>query len=69
MEEILLQRLTPEVIGLLVRRGADFAADEDAVQEALVEAVRRRPADPSPGSAGAGGTALRRGRPQGTQRR
>ena len=38
--------LTPQVLGVLVRRGADFAAAEDAVQEALVEAVRRWPDDP-----------------------
>ena len=35
--------LGPRVLGILVRRGADFAAAEDAVQEALVEAVRRWP--------------------------
>ncbi|MFD5435840.1 RNA polymerase sigma factor [Kitasatospora sp. NPDC127067] len=40
MNEALLRSLTPSVIGVLVRRGADFAAAEDAVQEALVEAVR-----------------------------
>ncbi|GGK08706.1 RNA polymerase sigma factor [Pilimelia anulata] len=34
------------MIGVLVRRGADFAAAEDAVQDALVEAVRRWPDDP-----------------------
>jgi RNA polymerase sigma factor (sigma-70 family) len=34
------------VLAVLVRRGADFAAAEDAVQEALVEAVRRWPDDP-----------------------
>jgi predicted RNA polymerase sigma factor len=34
------------VIGVLVRRGASFAAAEDAVQEALLEAVRTWPADP-----------------------
>jgi predicted RNA polymerase sigma factor len=34
------------VIGILVRRGADFAAAEDAVQDALVEAVRVWPEDP-----------------------
>jgi RNA polymerase sigma factor (sigma-70 family) len=47
MEE-LLRELTPGVLGVLVRRGADFAAAEDAVQEALVEALRRggQPADP-----------------------
>ena len=38
--------LTPTVIGILVRRGADFAAAEDAVQEALVEALRGWPDDP-----------------------
>ncbi len=42
MEE-LLRDLGPQVLGILVRRGADFAAAEDAVQEALVEAVRRWP--------------------------
>lgn len=40
MNESLLRELVPEVIGVLVRRGADFAAAEDAVQDALVEAVR-----------------------------
>ncbi|QFR02301.1 RNA polymerase subunit sigma-24 [Streptomyces phaeolivaceus] len=46
MDEALLRSLTPSVIGVLVRRGADFAAAEDAVQDALVEAVRVWPADP-----------------------
>jgi RNA polymerase sigma factor (sigma-70 family) len=41
-----LRDLSPQVLGILVRRGADFAAAEDAVQEALVEAVRRWPDDP-----------------------
>ncbi len=41
MNEPLFRELVPEVIGVLVRRGADFAAAEDAVQDALVEAVRR----------------------------
>lgn len=45
MEE-LVRDLAPQVLGVLVRRGADFAAAEDAVQEALVEAVRRWPEDP-----------------------
>jgi RNA polymerase sigma factor (sigma-70 family) len=40
VEEHRLRALTPSVIGVLVRRGADFAAAEDAVQDALVEAVR-----------------------------
>ncbi|MFF5716452.1 RNA polymerase sigma factor [Streptomyces buecherae] len=46
MDELLLRRLTPRVIGILVRRGADFAAAEDAVQDALVEALRTWPAEP-----------------------
>ncbi len=35
-----LRPLVPAVIGVLVRRGADFAEAEDAVQDALVEAWR-----------------------------
>jgi RNA polymerase sigma factor (sigma-70 family) len=46
VNEALLRSLTPGVLGILVRRGADFAAAEDAVQDALVEAVRVWPADP-----------------------
>ncbi|GIH94277.1 RNA polymerase sigma factor [Planobispora siamensis] len=46
MDEALLRTLTPTVIGVLVRRGADFAAAEDAVQEALVEALRVWADDP-----------------------
>ncbi|MFD8498532.1 RNA polymerase sigma factor [Amycolatopsis sp. NPDC059657] len=50
MDELLLRELTPQVLGILVRRGADFAAAEDAVQDALVEAVRvwpsEKPRDP-----------------------
>ncbi len=46
MNEALLRELVPTVIGVLVRRGADFAAAEDAVQDALVEAVRVWPDDP-----------------------
>ncbi len=45
-----LRALVPQVIGVLVRRGTDFASAEDAVQEALIEAVAhwpdRRPSDP-----------------------
>ncbi len=41
-----LRAIVPLVIGILGRRGADFAAAEDAVQDALVEAVRSWPADP-----------------------
>ncbi|WP_425555752.1 RNA polymerase sigma factor [Georgenia halophila] len=51
VDETLLRALTPEVIGILGRRGADFAAAEDAVQDALVEALRvwphDRPRDPT----------------------
>ena len=36
-----LRDLGPQVLGVLVRRGAEFGAAEDAVQEALLEAVRR----------------------------
>ena len=39
MDPHLLRELTPSVIGVLVHRGADFAAAEDAVQEALVQAA------------------------------
>jgi DNA-directed RNA polymerase specialized sigma24 family protein len=46
VDEALLRALTPTVIGILGRRGADFAAAEDAVQDALVEAVRVWPDDP-----------------------
>ncbi|RYP87124.1 sigma-70 family RNA polymerase sigma factor [Nocardioides guangzhouensis] len=44
--EALVRDLVPQVLGVLVRRGGDFAAAEDAVQEALLEAVRRWPDDP-----------------------
>lgn len=43
IDPVLLRDLTPRVLGVLVRRGADFATAEDAVQDALVEAVRRWP--------------------------
>ncbi|MDO9410644.1 RNA polymerase sigma factor [Patulibacter sp.] len=50
MDELLLRDLTPAVIGVLVRRGVDFATAEDAVQEALVQAATTwadgRPDDP-----------------------
>ena len=46
VDEALLRTLTPTVIGILGRRGADFATAEDAVQEALVEALRGWPDDP-----------------------
>ncbi|WP_395690181.1 RNA polymerase sigma factor [Nocardioides sp.] len=44
--DLLVRDLAPRTLGVLVRRGADFAAAEDAVQEALVEAVRRWPGNP-----------------------
>ena len=40
VNEALVRSLTPSVLGILVRRGADFAAAEDAVQDALIEALR-----------------------------
>lgn len=46
MDEALLRALIPRVIGVLCHRGADFAAAEDAVQDALVEALRTWPTDP-----------------------
>jgi predicted RNA polymerase sigma factor len=46
VDDVLLRTLVPGVLGVLVRRGADFAAAEDAVQEALVEAVRSWPTAP-----------------------
>ncbi|MDV8065222.1 DUF6596 domain-containing protein [Rhodococcus sp. IEGM 1366] len=46
MNDVLLRSLTPSVLGILVRRGADFAAAEDAVQDALLEAVRVWPDNP-----------------------
>lgn len=46
MNESLLRELVPAVIGALVRRGADFASAEDAVQEALIRALATWPDDP-----------------------
>ena len=46
MEAALLRDLVPAVIGVLVRRGADFASAEDAVQEALIRALGTWPDDP-----------------------
>ncbi|MGY1456454.1 RNA polymerase sigma factor [Streptomyces sp. SS8] len=45
MDETLLRSLVPGVLAILGRRGADFAAAEDAVQEALLEALRVWPVD------------------------
>ena len=38
-----LRGLAPRALSILVRRGHDFAAAEDAVQEAVIEAYRRWP--------------------------
>jgi RNA polymerase sigma factor (sigma-70 family) len=46
VDELLPRELIPAVIGVLVRRGADFASAEDAVQEALVSALATWPDDP-----------------------
>jgi len=46
VNESLLRELVPAVIGVLVRRGADFASAEDAVQEALIRALEVWPDDP-----------------------
>ena len=35
VDDVGLRELVPRVLGVLVRRGADFATAEDAVQEAL----------------------------------
>jgi RNA polymerase sigma factor (sigma-70 family) len=46
--ENLLRELSPQVLGALVRRYGDFDTCEDAVQEALVAAVRQWPAEGTP---------------------
>ncbi len=46
MNEAELRALVPGVLAILVRRGADFAAAEDAVQDALLDAIRVWPDDP-----------------------
>ena len=46
MNEALLRELIPAVTGVLVRRGADFATAEDAVQDALLRALDTWPTDP-----------------------
>src|SRR3712207_9303858 len=46
MDEEALRAVTPSVIGVLVRRGADFAAAEAAVQDARVWAWRLWGTDP-----------------------
>ena len=46
MNEQLLRGLIPAVTTALVRRGAEFATAEDAVQEALLQALAHWPDDP-----------------------
>jgi RNA polymerase sigma factor (sigma-70 family) len=46
VNETLLRDLIPAVTAVLVRRGADFATAEDAVQEALIRALASWPTDP-----------------------
>ncbi|WGW13575.1 sigma factor [Saxibacter everestensis] len=46
MNETLLRELIPAVTGVLVRRGADFATAEDAVQDALLRALATWPTAP-----------------------
>src|SRR5258705_445260 len=46
--EHLLRELAPQVLGAVVRRFGDFAAAEDAVQEALIAASLRWPQDGVP---------------------
>jgi RNA polymerase sigma factor (sigma-70 family) len=46
--ERLLRELTPQVLGVIIRRFHDFAAAEDAVQEALIAAVTQWPCDGIP---------------------
>lgn len=46
--EDLLRELAPQVLGPVVRRYGDFAAAEDAVQEALIAATRQWPRDGLP---------------------
>jgi RNA polymerase sigma factor (sigma-70 family) len=51
VDELELRALVPHVLSVLVRRGADFATAEDAVQEALIRAFSAwdgtRPDDPT----------------------
>src|SRR3954469_15552459 len=52
VDDVELRALVPHVLSVLVRRGADFATAEDAVQEALIRALSvwdddDAPADPT----------------------
>ncbi|MBA3619257.1 MAG: RNA polymerase subunit sigma-24, partial [Acidothermales bacterium] len=46
LDEGALRALVPRVLAGLVRRGEDFDAAEDALQEALLEALRVWPEHP-----------------------
>lgn len=46
--EHLLRELAPQVLGSVIRKFRDFAASEDAVQEALIAAANQWPADGVP---------------------
>lgn len=46
----LLRELAPQVLGVVARRHGDFAAAEDAVQEALIAAAMQWPAQGVPGN-------------------
>ncbi len=46
LDEGALRALVPRVLAGLVRRGEDFDAAEDALQEALIEALRVWPEHP-----------------------
>jgi RNA polymerase sigma factor (sigma-70 family) len=46
VDAALVRELVPETLTVLVRRGADFATAEDAVQEALVKATEVWPTSP-----------------------
>ncbi len=48
--EHLLRDLAPQVLGAVMRRYRDFAASEDAVQEALIAAAGQWPRDGIPGN-------------------
>jgi predicted RNA polymerase sigma factor len=51
VDDVELRQLVPHVLSVLVRRGADFATAEDAVQEALIRALSEwegeLPSDPT----------------------
>jgi RNA polymerase sigma factor (sigma-70 family) len=46
--EHLLRDIAPQVLGVLARRHGDFAAAEDALQEALIAAAEKWPVDGTP---------------------